>query len=155
MRLDDELPPGPITDRQIESIYLFPDETRVVAFPISGSRLREVLEHSLVRGGAQFGGYLQVSGVQFDWDQTRPVGSRIIGDLRRPDGSVIQPGDTLKFAINAYTACDSGDGYSIPESAEACRTREAGPRAAQLVIDYMRTQKVIALPALGRVRQVR
>ena len=154
MRYDDELPAGPITNRQIESVYLFPDETRIATFPISGARLRDVLEHSLSRGGEQFGGYLQLSGVRFDWDASRPVGSRILGDLRRADGAVIAPNDTVRFSINAYTACDGGDGYSIPESAEACKTRGAGPRAAQLVIDYMRGQKTITLPPTGRVKPV-
>ncbi len=155
MRLDDELSPGPISNRRVESIYLFPDETRIATFPITGARLREILEHSLSRGGATFGGYLQVSGVQLEWDSLRTVGSRIAGDLRRTDGTVIRPDDILKFSINAYTACDGGDGYSIPESVEACKRRESGPRAAQLVIDHMRAEKVVNLPPLGRVRRIR
>jgi 5'-nucleotidase len=155
MRLDDVLEPGPVSNRQIESIYLFPDETRILTLPITGSRLREILEHSVSRGGAQFGGYLQVSGVKFEWDSSRAVGSRIVGDLRRPDGSPIGPNDTIKLAINAYTACDGGDGYSVPESAEACKSRESGPRAAQLLIDYMKAQKTISLPPVGRVTRIR
>lgn len=155
MRFDDEIDAGPISNRTIESIYLYPDETRIATFPITGARLREILEHSLVRGGGQFGGYLQVSGVQFAWDSARAVGARITGDLRRPDGSVIHPADTLRFSINAYTACDSGDGYTIPESTEACKTRDSDPRLAQLVIDYMRAGKTVILPPLGRVRRTR
>lgn len=155
MRYDDEIPAGPITNLQIESIYLFPDETRIATFPVTGGRLREILEHSISRGGAEFGGYLQLSGVRFQWDSTRAVGSRVIGDLRRDDGSVIAPADTIKFSINAYTACEGGDGYSIPESAGACKARESGPRAAQLIIDYLRAMKNVTLPAVGRVTLVR
>ena len=155
MRYDDEIPAGPITNRQIESIYLFPDETRVVTFAITGARLRQILEHSVSRGGNQFGGYLQVSGVEFAWDATRPVGSRIVGDLRRFDGSAIGSDETLRFTINAYTACEGGDGYSIPESAEACAARVRGPRAAQLITDYMQAMKSVILPPLGRVTRLR
>lgn len=155
MRYDDEIPAGPITNRLVESIYLFPDETRIATFPLSVARLRAVLEQGISRGGGIWGGYLQISGVQFEWDSTRAVGSRIVGDLRRPDGTVLSHGDTLKFSINAYTACDSGDGYSIPESADACTRREAGPRAAQLLIDYLEARKTVQLPAVGRVRRIR
>jgi len=155
MRYDDEIPAGPISNLQIESIYLFPDETRIATFPITGARLREILEHSISRGGAQFAGYLQLSGVRFQWDSTRAAGSRIVGDLLRDDGSVIAPAETVKFSINAYTACEGGDGYSIPESAEACKARESGPRAAQLIIDYLRAMKTVTLPAIGRVTGIR
>lgn len=155
MRYDDDIPAGPITNREIESIFLYPDETRIATFVVSGSRLREMLEHSVSRGGGTFGGYLQVSGVTFDWDSTRAVGSRITGDIRRTDGTAIKPDDAVKLSVNAYTACDSGDGYLIPESAEACKSRDAGPRAAQLVIDYLRAAKTVTLPPLGRVRRIR
>ena len=47
MRLDDVIPAGPVTNYQLERIFLFADETRVVTFPLSGSRLREVLEHGV------------------------------------------------------------------------------------------------------------
>lgn len=154
MRLDDVIDAGPITNRQIESIYLFPDESRIVTFTVPGLRLREILEHSISRGGDQFGGYLQLSGVRFEWDSSRVVGQRIVGEIRRSGGSVIGANDAVRLSINAYTACDGGDGYSIPESAEACKTRETHPRAAQLVIDYMRARKTIALPPVGRVKRV-
>lgn len=155
MRYDDEIPPGIITNRHIESIFLFPDDTRIVTFLISGARLREVLEHAVSRGGGIWGGYLQVSGVQFEWDSTRKTGSRIVGGVMRADGRVIAPSDTIKFSVNAYTACDGGDGYSIPESADACARRDSGPRAAQLVIDYLKRQQTVSLPAVGRVRRIR
>ena len=41
MRIDDVIPPGPITNYQLESIFLFPDETRIMTFPITGARLRD------------------------------------------------------------------------------------------------------------------
>lgn len=155
MRYDDEIPAGPITNWQIESIYLFPDETRIATFPLTGARLRQILEQSLSKGGQAWGGYLQLSGVQFSWNSTLPVGSRIVGDVRRSNGSVIGPADVVKFSVNAYTACDSGDGYSIPEAADACKERESGPRAAQLLMDYMQQQKTVTLPPIGRVNRIR
>ena len=50
MRIDDVIPAGPITNYQIQSIFLFPDESRMMTFPVSGARLREILEHGVADG---------------------------------------------------------------------------------------------------------
>ncbi len=50
MRIDDKIPAGPITNYQLESIFLFPDETRVMVFPITGARLRALLERGVAEG---------------------------------------------------------------------------------------------------------
>ena len=42
-----QFPAGPITNHQLESIFLFPDEARIMVFPITGARLREVLERGV------------------------------------------------------------------------------------------------------------
>ena len=47
MRLDDVIPAGPVSNYQMESIFLFADETRIVTFPLTGTRLQEVLEHGV------------------------------------------------------------------------------------------------------------
>ncbi len=137
MRLDDVIPPGPITNYDLESIFLFADETRMVTFPIPASRLREVLEHGVSDGSLGKGGFLQVSGVRFTYDPGKPSGSRIVGDLTRPGGSALATRDTVTVAFPAYPACDGGDGYKVPEAREACDRRQAAPRAADLLIRYV------------------
>ena len=66
---------------QVESIFLFADETRMVTFPLTGARLREVLEHGVADGSLGKGGFLQVSGILFTYDRARPSGSRLVGDI--------------------------------------------------------------------------
>ena len=156
MRIDDVLPAGPITNYQLESIFLFADETRIMTFPITGARLREILEHGVAPGSVGKGPYLQVSGVKFSWDPAKPSGSRIVGDLRRTDGSVIKPTDTLKLAFNVYPACEGGDGYTVPEAKTACANQAAGPRAADLVLKHI-TERLggrVEEPAAGRVTRL-
>jgi 5'-nucleotidase len=153
MRIDDVLAAGSITNYQLESIFLFADETRIMKFPITGSRLREILEHGVAEGSVGKGPYLQVSGVKFTWDPTKPTGSRIVGDVTKTDGAVIGPNDTITLAMNVYPACDGGDGYVVPEAKPACDNRATGPRAVDLVSKHM-TQDLggkVSIPPAGRV----
>jgi 2',3'-cyclic-nucleotide 2'-phosphodiesterase (5'-nucleotidase family) len=153
MRLDDVIPAGPVSNYQLESIFLFADETRIVTFPLSGSRLREVLEHGVSDASFGKGGFLQVAGVTFTFDRSRPSGSRVAGDLRRPGGGVIEAADTVTVAMGAFPACEGGDGYKIPEAAESCGQAGAGPRAADLLVGYLADSLggKIAVPAGGRI----
>jgi 5'-nucleotidase / UDP-sugar diphosphatase len=137
LRLDDAIPPGPITNHQLEGVFPFADQTRVVTFPLSGTGVRRILEHGVSRGVLGSGGFLQVSGVSFTFDPSRASGSRIVGEIRRTQGTVLGPRDTVVVAFGAYTACDGGDGYKVPEAMPACGRREAAPRALDLLTRYI------------------
>ena len=153
MRIDDVIPAGPITNYQLESIFLFLDEARIVTFPISGARLRELLERGVSDGVHGKGGYLQVSGLRYRWDASRPTGSRIVGGIERTDGRVIAPNDTISLAFNVYPACDGGDGYVVPEAKTVCATRERGPRSVDLLMQHITTRLngQVSPPAAARV----
>jgi 5'-nucleotidase/UDP-sugar diphosphatase len=159
LRFDDNIAAGPITSHQIESIFLFADETRAVTFPLAGARLRALLEHGVVKSSLGEGPYLQVSGVQYTYDTTRPDGSRIVGPVRRADGRAIRDADTLRVTLVSYPACRNGDGYRVPEAAAVCTRLEtdpaSAPRSAELVIRYIESMKgPLALPKLGRVTRI-
>jgi 2',3'-cyclic-nucleotide 2'-phosphodiesterase (5'-nucleotidase family) len=153
LRLDDVIRPGPLTNYQLESIFLFADETRVLTVPLSGSRLRTVLEHGVADGSLGKGGFLQVSGVSFTYDPARPSGRRIEGELRAAAGGVIEGGDTVEVAVPVYPACEGGDGYDIPEAAPACAARTAAPRAADLLMRFITDslRGEVGSPATGRI----
>jgi 5'-nucleotidase len=153
IRLDDVIPAGPVSSYQLESIFLFADETRVVTFPLSGSRLREVLEHGVSDASFGKGGFLQAAGVTFTFDRSRPSGRRLVGDLGRPGGGVIAPGDTVKVAMATFPACEGGDGYRIPEAAESCGQAVQAPRAADLLTRYLSDSLggKITVPPPGRM----
>ena len=156
LRIDDVIPEGPITNYQLESIFLFPDEARVMTFPITGARLREILEHGVAPGSVGKGPYLQVSGLKFSWDPKRPEGSRIVGNVTRTDGTVIKPTDTIRLSFNVYPACEGGDGYVVPEAKPACDARAAASRAVDLVQKHI-TQTLagrVAPPPAGRVTRI-
>jgi 5'-nucleotidase len=137
LRLDDVIGPGPVTSYQLESMFLFPDDARVLVFSLSGARLRELLEHGVSERNLGRGGFLQVSGVRFSYDVALPSGSRITGPLRRPDGTPIGAAETLRVAFPVYPACEGGDGYQVPEAAAACPEWRAAPRTVDLLIGYV------------------
>ncbi len=112
LRLDDVIRPGPLTNYQLESIFLFPDETRVLTVPLTGARLRQILEHGVSDSSLGKGGFLQVSGVSFTYSPAAPSGSRIQGEVRRVAGGVLQPGDTIRVAVPVYPACEGGTATS-------------------------------------------
>jgi hypothetical protein len=61
----------------------------------------------------------------------------LVGDLRRSNGKVVGPRDTVTAAFGIYTACAGGDGYSVPEAASACSQRLSAPRAVDLLTRYI------------------
>lgn len=136
LRLDEVIPPGPVTNHDLEAIFPFADQTRVVTFPLTGARLRRVLEHGVSAGVLGTGGFLQVSGLSFTFNPARPSGSRLVGDIRR-NGQAIAPGDSVRVAFGAYSACQGGDGYEIPEANTACASRGSAPRAVDLLMRYI------------------
>ena len=156
LRLDDVIPAGPVTNYTLESLFLFPDDARVVVFPMSGSRLRDVLEQGVADRSIGSGAFLQVSGVAFTYDATRPSGTRIVGEIRRENGLPLRPADVVRVALNVFPACEGGDGYQIGEAAPACGDWRSGPRAADLVTTHVRERldgRVTAPPAGRIVRQ--
>ncbi|MBA3319238.1 MAG: bifunctional metallophosphatase/5'-nucleotidase [Gemmatimonadales bacterium] len=155
MRLDDVIPAGPISSHQLESIFLFADETRIVTFPLSGTRLREVLEHGVSNASWGKGGFLQVSGVEFSFDRSRTSGDRLVGDPRKAGGAAMGAADTVRVAMPGYPACQGGDGYKIPEAAASCEQAASAPRAADLLIRYIADSLggKVTVPAAGRIAE--
>jgi 5'-nucleotidase len=137
LRLEDVIPPGPITNHDLEAMFPFADQTRIVTFPLTGAGLRRLLEHSVSAGVLGTGGFLQVSGVSFTFDPARPSRSRVVGDVRRDSGRAIAPGDSIQVAFGIYTACRGGDGYKISEAAGACAQQASAPRAVDLLMQYI------------------
>ena len=137
LRLEEPIRQGPLTNHQVEAIFPFADQTRIVTFPLTAARLRRLLEHGVSQRVYGTGGFLQVSGVSYNFTPNRPSGSRIVGDLRRTDGSVLSPRDTMRVAFSAYAACEGGDGYTVPEAAAACASKQSAPRAVDLLTRYI------------------
>lgn len=137
LRLDEVIRPGSVTNHQVESIFPFADQSRIVTFPLTGARLRRLLEHSVSDKVLGTGGFLQVSGISFTFDPAGPSGNRVVGPIRREAGGTVESGDSVTVSFGSYSACRGGDGYQVPEAASACARGAAAPRAVDLLIEYI------------------
>jgi 2',3'-cyclic-nucleotide 2'-phosphodiesterase (5'-nucleotidase family) len=137
LRLDEVIPPGPITNHQLESIFPFADQSRIVSFATTGARVRQLLEQSVSDRVFGSGGFLQVSGLSFTFDPAQPSGNRVVGPILRGNGATLEPGDSVKVSFGVYSACRGGDGYKVPEAAAACTRQGSAPRAVDLFVRYL------------------
>jgi 2',3'-cyclic-nucleotide 2'-phosphodiesterase (5'-nucleotidase family) len=83
IRINDNIPPGPITKYEMEGIFYFTN--RLVAFTATGRQLLELLRNGVSRADAGDGRFLQVSGLTFayrragDVFEVRPEDVRVGG----------------------------------------------------------------------------
>ena len=63
IRINDNIPPGPITTYDMEGIFYY--SNALVAFPVTGAQLLDLLRNSVSRVDAGDGRFLQVSGLRF------------------------------------------------------------------------------------------
>jgi 2',3'-cyclic-nucleotide 2'-phosphodiesterase/3'-nucleotidase len=100
--------PGEITRRDIQEILPF--QNTVVKAELSGATLLEALERSVDTHPAPSGAFLQVSGMEFTFDNSLPAGDRVvsvtIGD------EPLDPARTYTMATNDFTL-GGGDNYTM------------------------------------------
>ncbi len=140
-----EFPAGAVTPRLAHALYPYPNTLVVVR--LTGSQLKDVLEHA-VRGWLRIecrGGettlvrdpalpafnYDTLEGATYLVDPAAPMGRRIHG--LRVAGKEVQPDETFAVAINSYRAAGGG-GY--PHLATAPRVREIDRPMVELIVEY-------------------
>ncbi len=65
IRINDNIPPGPITKYDMEGIFYYTNA--LVAVPVTGQQLLDILRNSVSRVDAGDGRFLQVSGIRFTY----------------------------------------------------------------------------------------
>lgn len=73
--LRNDLPEGDVKKRDVMAIFPFGNTLRVAE--IDGKTIREMLEHSVEYYPATFGGFLNVSGMTFSYDPSKPAKHRV------------------------------------------------------------------------------
>jgi len=110
-------------------VTVFPFGNVAVTFTITGRTLWAALEHSVAAGalvGDDFvnasGRFLQVSGVTYRFDASRPPGRRIV-EVRLEDGAPVAPDETEYSAATVDFVYGGGDGFTMLHNGTAA-TRE-------------------------------
>ena len=139
---------GTIRMRQLVALYPFDNTLRAVR--ISGTQLKEYLEHSAryyrtdpvgrVSLNDSMPGYDYdvIAGVRYDIDLRRPPGDRIrnLSFRRRP----VVRNDSFTLALNSHRQTGAG-GYSMLRGAPV--VYDQGENIRELLIDEIRSRKVI------------
>jgi len=104
IRINDDIPPGPIRNYDFEGIFYF--DNKIVSFEITGAELLELLRISVSKVHAGHGRFLQVSGIRFRYrvggTEDEPVYSVDAADVQvAPRGST------------AYRALEPDRRYSV------------------------------------------
>lgn len=142
--------PGPPYDLVGGDFYsLLPFNNFGVTREVTGELLHAVLEHGVSLMPAPSGRFLQVSGLRYTFDSSRPVGQRLLS-VTRDDGTPIPADGTLyTLALNDFIDA-GGDEYTMLADGQGV-TREA---LAETVLQYVRRVGSVTPRLEGRVRDV-
>lgn len=109
---------GEIYGEDLEA--LFPFENHIVILEMDGKTLWDMLENSVAASSDEFPGgrFLQISGLKYTFDSSKPVGDRL-QNVVLPDGSSVGMGSSYQVAVTDYMAGSvgyaegNGDGYTM------------------------------------------
>jgi 5'-nucleotidase len=151
VRINDNIPPGPITKYDMEGIFYF--RNSLVAFNVTGQQLLDLLRHGVSRADAGDGRFLQVSGVSFAY---RKEGDAYVVNAEdvRVGGKPLDPSATYSVATIDYLYLHGqDDGFTL--FADATRPpkihaeREADYRTT--VEAYLRQKGTVDTGIEGRI----
>ena len=135
---------GNITIRDIWEIAPFTNT--LVYFSVKGDSILKLLEHQ-VNGYAE---KLQVSGIKFQYDDSKPIGQRILSV--KIDGKKLDEKKFYRIATNNYVAAQANKyfGFGI-DPKNITDTQKEGK---DLFIDYIKKQKTIITVPEKRMEKV-
>ena len=110
-------PLGPITLEKAMEIMAFDNE--IVTMEMTGAQIIAMLEHAVTPYPEVAGRFLQVSGLRFGFDPSRPAGRRVLDAY--VGWEEIQRDRTYVLATNEFLAA-GGDGYEMFANARHLET---------------------------------
>lgn len=136
-----------LTRKDIFSELPFGNVTVMLA--IFGADLWAVLEHAVSAFGQRSGRFVQVSGLKFTFDPSRPVGRRVLEVVI--GGKPLDKGRTYTLATNNYLA-RGGDGYEVLKRAKPIIDASDGKLMASQVVEHLSRMGVVAPGIEGRIQ---
>lgn len=128
---------------------VLPFGNSVVTRTITGALLHAVLEKSVEAIPAANGRFLQISGFKFQYDSSRPPGSRIVSVKLADDTPIPADGTTYTLATNDFVNA-GGDGYTMLADGQGT-TREV---MADVLVAHIRNLGTITPVIEGRIVDV-
>ena len=113
LRVNQDIPPGPITRRDLEE--LLPYTSELVRVELDNNQLDQILERA-TEGWSGKGHWLQVSGFAFTHDPRKVEGHRVDAISLFQDGKIMKLPDRPLQAITYKFLMEGGDGYDMLKS---------------------------------------
>ena len=140
------IPAGDFTLR--DAYTILPFRNKVVLANVTGETIRAALENGVSKTKTLGGGFLQVSGIQYSYNPSRPVGQRVENILVNQEQ--MDPKKIYTVAMPNYIF-NGGDGYTMFSESELI-VDEAGARTdAEVLIEYAKDLGVINIKTEGRI----
>ncbi|MCG5058805.1 MAG: 5'-nucleotidase C-terminal domain-containing protein [Limnoraphis sp. WC205] len=145
------IPAGEVTVGQV--LEVLPFGNTVTRLDLTGSQIKQALEHGVSRVEQGDGCFPHVSGIRLSWNPKSPAGSRIVEVQIRDQKGNEKPLDlnaTYRVVTNDFMM-GGGDGYEIFKEGE--NQVDTGFLLSDVVIDYIRNQSPLNLQAENRIMQ--
>ncbi|SEA36358.1 2',3'-cyclic-nucleotide 2'-phosphodiesterase/5'-or 3'-nucleotidase, 5'-nucleotidase family [Thalassobacillus cyri] len=146
---------GEITVGEVLTVMPFGNSLAIMN--LTGVEIVEALEHSVSQAPNTSGGFLQVAGMQFEYDSSQPAGERVVNvEIEQEDGSYVPLNEEEYYyvATNGFTA-KGGDGYDVfAQAFEEKRVSEPGFIDYEMFIDHVTSLETVAPEVEGRIVDV-
>jgi 2',3'-cyclic-nucleotide 2'-phosphodiesterase (5'-nucleotidase family) len=126
-----DLDAGDITWGELYNIQPFGNELRKMT--LTGKDIRDLLN---MQWQADKTRMLQISGITYTWDASKPVGSRIV-EMKLANGEVISDDKTYTVVANAFIA-SGGDGFTAFKNGTNI---VPGPVDLDALVNYVKSSK--------------
>ncbi|MBP7375553.1 MAG: 5'-nucleotidase C-terminal domain-containing protein [Pyrinomonadaceae bacterium] len=156
IRADLTYEPGVLTKRDVLSILPF--NNPIVKVEMAGKVLKQILEHGVARSGSgedsEPGRFPQVSGVRFEYDTTKPTGSRVVSVT--VGGAPLDEAKTYTVATSDFLVSRSGDGYTMFKDGKLLTNAATAPKDSDMFEAAIKSSPNATIsPVLdGRIKRI-
>ncbi|WP_084820228.1 5'-nucleotidase C-terminal domain-containing protein [Mesobacillus campisalis] len=136
-----------------EVLTVQPFANLLVTLDLTGAEILAALEHSVSNVENAAGAFLQVSGLKFQYDPSKPAYDRVWSvEVQTGNGpEALDPEKTYTVATNAFTA-DGGDGYNMfKEAKNQGRINELLIVDYEILVEYLEKNSPVSPAVEGRI----
>ena len=137
-----------------EVLTVLPFQNTVATFQLKGEDIRAALENGVSQIDDGAGRFMQVSGLKYSFDRSKPAGSRIVSvDVKEGETFVpLDPAKTYIVAANNYVRT-GGDGFKV-FATKAINAYDFGPNLEEAVAAYITANSPYKPYTDGRISEV-
>lgn len=119
---------GEVTWGELYTVQPFNND--LVKMTLTGEQIRQLLNQ---QWGVDRTRFLQISGLKYTWDSTKPAGQRV-ADITFPDGTPLDQSASYTVTVNSFIA-DGGDNFTVLKEGT---NREVGPVDLDALVNYVK-----------------